>query len=60
MIELHNPEEDRAVGTILKSFGYTAVRIESGKVVENMESGWPQTNGMWGTVIALPSSANQH
>jgi hypothetical protein len=44
VIEMHNPEEDRAVGTILGSFGCTAARVESGKVVENMESGWP---GVW-------------
>jgi FkbM family methyltransferase len=55
LIELHNPTEDRAVGVFLKVLGYSAVRVEDGKVVENMESGWPDRSGMWGSVIALPS-----
>jgi FkbM family methyltransferase len=60
MIELHSPMEDRAVGTILKSFGYTAIRVQNGQAVENMESGWPDSNGMWGTVIAHPSFPSAH
>ena len=60
MIELHNPTEDRAVGTLLKGFGYIAVRVESGQAVENMETGWPDSNGMWGTVVALPFSTSAH
>lgn len=55
IIELHNPTEDRAVGTILRSFGYTAFRVESGQPVENMASGWPDCKGMWGTILALPT-----
>jgi FkbM family methyltransferase len=55
LIELHNPVEDRAVGAFLKRLGYGAVRMENGKPVENMESGWPDRTGMWGTVLALPS-----
>ena len=55
IIELHNPAEDRAVGTILGSFGYTAFRVESGRPVENMASGWPDSKGMWGTILGLSS-----
>ena len=57
LIELHNPTEDRAVGGFLKSLGYNAFRVESGEAVENMESGWPDRSGMWGSVIAVPSPA---
>jgi FkbM family methyltransferase len=60
MIELHNPTEDRAVGTLLKIFGYTAFRVQSGQPVENMEIGWPDTNGMWGTVVAFPRCTDPH
>jgi FkbM family methyltransferase len=55
LVELHNPAEDRAVGRILKSLGYRATRVESGEAVENMESGWPDPTGMWGSVLALPT-----
>jgi FkbM family methyltransferase len=57
LIELHNPAEDRAVGRILKDLGYGATRVESGEPVENMESGWPDRRGMWGSVLAVPTSA---
>jgi len=56
IIELHNPSEDRAVGVILKRFGYLTFQVESGRLIKNMESGWPDRSGMWGTVLALPSS----
>jgi FkbM family methyltransferase len=55
LVELHNPAEDRAVGRILKNLGYRATRVESGEAVENMESGWPDPAGMWGSVLALPT-----
>jgi FkbM family methyltransferase len=55
IIELHNPQEDRAVGTILRNCGYTAFQVESGQPIENMESGWPDSNGMSGTILASPS-----
>jgi FkbM family methyltransferase len=54
LIEMHNPTEDRAVGAFLKALGYRAVRVENGEAVKNMESGWPDPDGMRGTVIALP------
>jgi len=57
LIELHNPTEDRVVGMFLKGLGYRAVRVETGELVQNMESGWPDRSGMWGHVIALPSAA---
>jgi len=59
LVELHNPTEDRAVGHILKNLGYRATRVDSGEPVENMESGWPDLSGMWGTVLALPSAGQR-
>jgi FkbM family methyltransferase len=57
VIELHNPIEDNAVGEILASLSYTALRIHDGSKVTNMHSGWPDANGMWGTVLALPNES---
>jgi len=54
LVELHNPTEDRAVGHILKNLRYRATRVDNGEPVENMESGWPDLSGMWGSVLALP------
>jgi len=54
VIELHNPREDRAVGSILGDLDYVAFRIEDGSKVANMQSGWPDVDGMWGTVLAVP------
>jgi hypothetical protein len=57
LIEMHSPEEDRAVGKFLKELGYRAIRVNNGEPVANMESGWPDRSGMWGTVIAVSSLA---
>ena len=54
IIELHNPTEDRAVGEILSSLNYAAYRVKDESRVGNMLSGWPDLNGMWGTVLAVP------
>jgi FkbM family methyltransferase len=50
MIELHNPTEDRAVGAILKDLNYQVFRIDDDSPVQNLTSGWPDRDGMWGTV----------
>lgn len=52
LIELHTPEQDRAVGRILQSLDYSVTRIETGEPVANLNSGWPDAKGMWGTVLA--------
>jgi len=54
VIELHSPTEDRAVGALLADLGYVAFRVTDGSRVQNMFSGWPDLDGMWGTVLALP------
>jgi hypothetical protein len=53
LIELHTPEQDREVGRILKDLRYAAYRL-SWKPVRNMSSGWPDPDGMHGTVAAAP------
>jgi FkbM family methyltransferase len=53
LIELHTPEQDREVGRILKGLRYVAYRL-SWEPVRNMSQGWPDPEGMYGTVIAVP------
>ena len=48
VIELHNPDEDRAVGSILKDLNYRAYRVADGKPVEHLDRGWPDPQGIWG------------
>jgi FkbM family methyltransferase len=63
-IELHTPEQDVAVGQILKEFGYEVYRInenqkpgsDKGEYLEkvsNLEVGWPNPDGIWGNIIAF-------
>ena len=54
VIELHIPAEARAVGALLGDLGYAALRVKDGSRVENMLRSWPDLDGMWGTVLALP------
>ena len=56
VVELHNPNEDRAVGALLKQLGYAAFRVTDGSVVKDMTSGWPDPNGIWGAVYCLSTS----
>jgi hypothetical protein len=53
LIDLHTPEQDRLVGALLKSLGYTAYRTKTMVKIEDLLSGWPAMNGIWGQVIAL-------
>jgi FkbM family methyltransferase len=53
LIDLHNPEEDVAVGQILSECNYEAFRAEDDARVEHLSQGWPDPAGLWGQVIAL-------
>ncbi|MGD8473902.1 MAG: FkbM family methyltransferase [Anaerolineae bacterium] len=53
LIDLHNPTEDVAVGGILLDLGYVAVRTCDGCKVRDLTRGWPETDGLWGQVIAF-------
>jgi FkbM family methyltransferase len=52
LVELHNPEADLAVGTLLQQLGYSAIRVDTGEQVEELGSGWPNPRGIWGHVLA--------
>ena len=52
LIELHTPEQDVAVGAILRDLSYKVERLRPREEVERLDLGWPHKNGMWGTVLA--------
>jgi FkbM family methyltransferase len=54
LIELHNPEEDTAVGQILLRHGYNVYRARDGSRVKDLTRGWPHVEGIWGQILALP------
>jgi FkbM family methyltransferase len=62
VVELHDPSEDTAVGTLLANLEYIAFRVtEFGlQPVADMHKGWPIPTGMWGTVVAVPTGARPH
>lgn len=55
LIELHNPDEDRAVGRFLQDLNYVAFRTEDGRKIQNLQSGWPDPAGIWGKIVTLPA-----
>jgi FkbM family methyltransferase len=52
LIELHSPQQDVAVGTILRDLDYKVERLRPREEVERLDLGWPHKNGIWGTVLA--------
>jgi FkbM family methyltransferase len=56
LVDLHNPEQDLAVGRILSSCNYEAFHTEDGSKVKDLSHGWPDPNGLWGQFIAYPKN----
>lgn len=54
LIDLHNPEQDLAVGRLLKKYGYTVYRTD-GEYVRDLTKSWPSADGIWGQIIAVSS-----
>lgn len=65
LIDLHTPDEDRAVGRALGRHGYQVFRLLSElsrrmvdqtrllEPVRSLELGWPEPAGVWGTIVAV-------
>jgi len=53
LVDLHNPEQDAAVGQILSELDYQAYRTADGTPVKSMRSGWPDPDGVWGQIVAF-------
>jgi len=56
LIDLDNPEQDVAVGTMLAHLGYKAYRTTSEEIIADMFAGWPQADGIWGQIVAMHHS----
>jgi FkbM family methyltransferase len=54
MVDLHTPTQDLAVGKSLSQAGYVAFRTTDGSLVNELEQGWPNPDGLSGQVIAFP------
>ncbi len=54
LVDLHNPEQDVAVGCLLSEHSYEAYRTEDGSRVADLGKGWPEPDGLWGQIIAFP------
>jgi FkbM family methyltransferase len=53
VIELHSPEQDVAVARWLAERGYRLERV-TGPPIRHTECGWPDPDGVWGTIVARP------
>jgi FkbM family methyltransferase len=53
IIELHTPEQDLAVAKLLTEWGYQLSRLE-GPPILYPDRPWPDQNGVWGTIRAVP------
>ncbi|MCM8757465.1 MAG: FkbM family methyltransferase [Candidatus Omnitrophica bacterium] len=55
IVDLHTPEEDLSVGKWFSERGYHLQRInENLPPILNIEKGWPEKNGVWGSILAIP------
>lgn len=53
IVELHNPEQDLLVSRLLRDAGYRLTRLD-GSEIRKPDCGWPDRDGVWGTIIAHP------
>jgi FkbM family methyltransferase len=54
VIDLHTPEQDAVVARQLIAWGYQLRRI-TGEVIRKTDASWPDPEGVWGTIVAIPS-----
>jgi FkbM family methyltransferase len=54
VIDLHTPEQDVSVASLLTSAGYRLSRL-SGAPIQRTDTGWPDPDGVWGSILATPA-----
>jgi methyltransferase, FkbM family len=54
IVELHTPEQDVKVAELLIAHDYELKRI-SGPPIKKLTVGWPDRDGVWGTIMARPN-----
>jgi FkbM family methyltransferase len=55
LIESHTPDEDKAISNVLRDFGYLGYRLNDKRWVENPHATHPDKDGVWGTLLLIPS-----
>jgi FkbM family methyltransferase len=55
LIESHTPDEDEAIGGLLRNYNYEAFRINNGKWILNNDKNYLDADGVWGTMVLVPS-----
>jgi len=53
VVELHSPEQDLAVARTLADWDYKLKRVEGPELLY-LDRPWPNPNGVWGTIHAVP------
>ena len=59
LMESHTPEEDFAIGDLLRNYNYEAFRIDNQKWVLFKDKNYLNTDGVWGTMILIPTEKKQ-
>jgi len=54
VIDLHTPEQDVSVASLLTPAGYRLSRL-SGPPIQRTDTGWPDPDGVWGSILATPA-----
>jgi FkbM family methyltransferase len=57
VVDLHTPEQDVRVARSLTTHGYTLERLSPGPTIRNVQKGWPDPEGVWGTILGRPAAS---
>jgi FkbM family methyltransferase len=55
LIESHTPDEDKAISNVLRDFSYFGYRLNDKRWVEKPYATHPDKDGVWGTLLLIPS-----
>jgi FkbM family methyltransferase len=55
VIDLHTPEQDLTVAKTLREADYELYRLD-GSLIKHPDQGWPDPDGVWGSVLAKPNA----
>lgn len=60
LIESHMPEEDLAISRIIQEHDYRAFRFTDRQWVKNIKEVFPDTQGVWGTLLLCPAETRKN
>lgn len=58
VVDLHTPEQDARVARLLTTHGYTLERLSPGPAIRDVHKGWPDPEGVWGTILGRPAASS--